>query len=205
MPAKPQEKSLTDQKLRLRRVSQGHVKNHMWPVEKKIECVTKYLAVGNMRLVSELTGVSYSLLRIWKMQDWWKVMEAEIIASRKIERTTKLSKIIDRSLEAISDRLENGEVFYNLKSGELDRRPVKLSDAVRAADSLMQREAALYKEAQNEQTVEATKSIEEQLTFLAKEFAKFNTKRTITQENKDVEDAVYEERKEGLREGETSV
>lgn len=196
---------MEDKLLRLRRVSEGHRKNTTWSVEKRIDAVTKYLALGNMRLVAELTGVSYTLLRHWKAEPWWMEIEAEIKASRRIQTDNKLSKIVDKALEAVGDRLENGDVFYDVKNGELSRKPVILRDALRAANDLMQRQEALNKNKEQEDDGVQAKSIQEQLTFLADEFAKFNTKRTVETVTEEIEDAVYDERETGLLEGETSL
>ena len=75
--------SLDNKSLNLNRVKYTHEKNCKFPVEKRIEVITKQLALGNMRLVADLTGVSYGLIRIWKTQPWWKEMELEIRNSRK--------------------------------------------------------------------------------------------------------------------------
>jgi hypothetical protein len=132
-------------------------------------------------------------------------IEAEIKASRRIQTDNKLSKIVDKALEAVGDRLENGDVFYDVKNGELSRKPVILRDALRAANDLMQRQEALNKNKEQEDDGVQAKSIQEQLTFLADEFAKFNTKRTVETVTEEIEDAVYDERETGLLEGETSL
>jgi hypothetical protein len=209
---KAQNKSTDDSNLRLRRSGKNHLKGQAWSVEKRIECVTKYLALGNMRLVADLTGVSYSLLRIWKMQDWWQTMEAEVRASRRLQTDSKLSKLVDKALETVGDRLEHGDFFYNVKDGSIDRRPVQMKDAVKAASELMQRQKDLAKMEQEEVQTITQKSIEEQLQMLASEFAKFNTKRTVElakpEDITDIEeedDALHDEWEEGLQEGEEGV
>jgi hypothetical protein len=95
----------------------AHLKHKHWPHEKRIEVATKWLALGNMRLVSELTGVDYQLCRMWKQQPWWAEVVAEIKASRNVVVDSKLSKIVDKSLEMIEDRLENGDIFQGKDRG----------------------------------------------------------------------------------------
>lgn len=197
---------IDEDKLKLRRVT-AKVRGE-WPIEKKIEAVTKYLALGNLALTAALTGVPPDTLKRWKAEGWWKEMEREVRASRRIEQDSKLSKIVDRALDTISDRLENGEVVMNPANGELVRRPVSLRDANNTANTLMQRQAILEKQNANEKTQEHQQTIQEQLSFLAGEFAKFNNRQkrlATTVDYKEIEDAVHEGWEEGLQEGSEGV
>ncbi len=187
--------------LQLKRVTAIHDKGYKWPVEKKIEVVTKWMALGNLRLVAELTGVSYGLVRIWKTQDWWADLVAEINASRNIQTNNKLQKIVDKSLEAVEDRVSNGEFTYNRKTGDIVRTPVSALTAHKIANDLITQQNNLMQQRANETAAHRTEKIEDTLKLLAVEFAKFNTGRTINVQAKDVSDAIYEEREAGLREG----
>lgn len=166
--------ALKDKNLRLSKVNIPHARNATWPVEKKIEAVTTYLALGNLRQVAAVTGVSHGMIKQWRIAPWWKELEAEIIASRRIASGNKLSKIVDKSLDVIDDRLDNGDFVYNSKSGEVHRKPVTLRDATTAANALMQRAAIIEKLNKDEAVVDATQTIQEQLVSLAAEFAKMN-------------------------------
>ena len=196
--------ALKDKNLRLSKVNIPHAKNATWPVEKKIEAVTTWLALGSLKQAAVVTGVSHGLIKQWKAMPWWKELQDEIIASRRIASANKLSKIVDKSLDVIDDRLDNGDFVYNSKSGEIHRKPVSLRDATSAANALMQRVAIIEKMNRDEQTVEATQTIQEQLANLAKEFAKMNKRnngKAETIEFKEIDDAVHEEREEGLQDG----
>lgn len=166
--------ALKDKNLRLSKVNIPHARNATWPVEKKIEAVTTYLALGNLRQVAAVTGVSHGMIKQWRIAPWWKELETEIIASRRIASGNKLSKIVDKSLDVIDDRLDNGDFVYNSKSGEVHRKPVTLRDATTAANALMQRAAIIEKLNKDEAVVDATQTIQEQLVSLAAEFAKMN-------------------------------
>lgn len=195
--------NLSDNKLRLNRINIPHAKNATWPIEKKIEAVTTYLVLGSLRQVAAATGVSYGMIKQWRIAPWWKEVEAEIVASRRVAAATKLSKIVDKSLDVIDDRLENGD-FIMTKEG-LTRKPVGLRDATSAANALMQRAAIIEKLNKDEAVVEATASIQEQLVNLAAEFAKFNkrdnTKAIDVAFTEEPDNAIYEERQEGLQTG----
>jgi len=203
--------SLTNKDLSLQRaVKYKHEKNCKFPVEKRIEVITKQLALGNMRLVADLTGVSYGLIRIWKTQPWWKEMELEIRNSRKARVDDKLNKIIDKALDTIDDRLENGDFVFDQKRGEISRKPVSLKEARGAANDLMQRQIAVEKLAQEEKHLTNTSTIKDQLADLALQFAAFNTNRTVEIVATDVApkgntNALHEERPSRLQTGERAV
>lgn len=194
---------LDDSKLKLRRVT-AKVRNE-WPIEKRIECVSKYLILGNLSLVAQLTGVSIATLEIWKKQPWWADLTNEVKATRRVQQDSKLSQIVDRALDTIADRLENGEHVYDQKTGSIVRKPVALRDANVTANTLMQRQAILEKLNREDNSNKETKTIQEQLSFLANEFAKFNKRQNglaTTVDYKEIEDdAVHEEWEEGLQEG----
>ena len=192
----------SDAALSLRRKS--GVKGKKWvhhPPEKKIEVVTKWLALGNLRLVSDLTEVNYETIKVWKQSPWWNDIVSEVKASRNAALDTKLSKIVDRALETIADRLENGNVKYDFKKGEAYREPVTIKDATSAAKALMDQQLQMekLKVVENSAATVAT-SVQDQIKMLAQEFAKFNTKRTVEMP-KEAEDAVQVER---LLPGETN-
>jgi hypothetical protein len=195
---------LNDKALQVRRVNAKHQKHKTWPIEKRIEVVTKYLALGNMSLVAELTGVGHQLCRLWKTQPWWKEMEAEIRAARTSQVDSKLSKIIDKSLEMIEDRLENGTVEV-AKDGSIFRRPANIKEITNVSQVLMGQQLQMQK-AQKEELVQQEQiSVKDQLAMLAAEFAKFNTKRTVDVVSKEISSAIHEEREEGLQEGSSTL
>lgn len=173
------ELDLSNKNLSIKRATKHvHQPGYKFPVEKRIEVVTKYLALGNMRLVSELTGVSYQLCRQWKTAPWWKELEDEIRAARTLELDNKLAKIVDKSLDTIADRLENGDVVFDQKSGTVVRKEVSLKDATKVATDLMTRQAVLQKQEKEVVAVQNTSTIQDQLRMLAMEFAKFNKTNT---------------------------
>lgn len=190
-----------DKQLKVKNLKIPRYGNERYSVEKKIEVVTQMLAIGNMRHVAAMTGVPWATIRYWRAQEWWKELEAEIKASRRAVTNTKLSKIVDKALEAVADRVENGNYIYDQKNETLVRRPVSALEATKVANDLMQRQRDLEQISLAEVQYQQTQTIQEQLKLLADEFSKFNQSRTINVKAMEVTDAVYEEREEGLQEG----
>lgn len=158
-------------------------------------------------MVAAGTGVDYGVLKQWRIAPWWKELEAEVKATRNIALDNKLSKIIERSMEATMDRLENGEVVLNNKTGELIRKPVAMKDAARVANDFLTRQQVLRKEETLTEQV-TQQSVNDQLKSLAMEFAKWTSKQkgeVIDVEVKETEDAFHAEWKEGLQTGSSPV
>jgi transposase-like protein len=196
MPATPDFKERL-KKITVRNMSVKHRTNTNWPMEKKIEVVSQFLVLGNMKMVAAMTGVSYDLIRQWKTQAWWKDLENEIRQTQNIEMDTKLSKIVDRSLDAVMDRVENGDFVYDQKAGVLKRKPANLRDVARVSVDMLSKRELLRGNA-TERRENSQVSVSEQLKLLATEFAKWQTpaKPTIDVEMVEVVDA-----KEVLPEG----
>lgn len=96
--------------------------------KQKYEAVVAFLAIGNMAIVADATGIPHDRLRQWKQLPWWKDIEAQVRNQHRVEVTGKLNKIIDKAAKVIEDRLENGDYRVS-KKGELLRIPVNAKTA----------------------------------------------------------------------------
>lgn len=206
MPATPEYKMRLAQ-ISLRNRKKTHSPGERWPLEKKIEVVTQYMLLGSLKVVSAVTGVPYDVVRKWKGQPFWRDLEAEIRSTEHIQMDSKLSKIVEKSLDATLDRVENGDFIYDQKSGEVRRKPAALRDIHRVAvDILAKRELLRGNATERKETTQIT--VAEQLKVLAAEMARWNNPNkqvVIDASTGEVEDAVYEEREEGLQDGEQEV
>ena len=162
-----------------------------WSWSDKTEAAKKYMLLGNMRIVSELTGISYNTLCDWRKQDWWSTLIDEIKAAQKAKRNTKMNEVIDESMEIIHDRIVNGDFILNNKTGEIQRKPVTLRDIGNLTNQLLTRQAQLEEITNRMENNKET--VQETLKTLAKEFAKWQR---ISNKNQ-AEDAVYAVHDEG--------
>jgi hypothetical protein len=194
------------------RLTKEKDKDYRWSWEKRIAVVTKYIALGNMRLVSELEGVNYDTLLQWKNEtEWWPNLVEEVKKAQRSETNTKLSKIVAKALNVIEDRIENGDirVRVNKETGDIEteRVPVSLKDATKAANDLLSQQIKMEEMTERVETNKT--SMQDTLKMLAGEFQKWslnqNKKSAETIEYKDITDAVHEEREEGLQTGSGSV
>jgi hypothetical protein len=173
----------------------------------KTKAVQLYMLNGNMRIVSEVTSVPYDTLCDWKKQEWWATVVDELRAAAKAKRGTKLSHIVDVSLELVQDRLEKGDWIYNQKTGQLVRKPVSLRDVAQVTNNLMDKQIQLETLADKVDNNKTT--VQETLAMLAKEFQKLNRNKQKTDAVdaviKELPDALHDEWEEGLQEGSGEV
>jgi hypothetical protein len=183
------------EELRISKMDQA-VERGRYTWEKKYSVVAIYLQCGSLRETESQTGVSVPTLENWRKSAWWDDLVAQIKTAQTSQQNNKLTQLINKSLGIVEDRLENGEMILNNKTGELVRKPVGIRDATRAASELMQRQVQLNKTLAIEQVQKQT--VDETLKFLANEFAKMVNKKPEVIDLEETEDAIYEERKEGL-------
>lgn len=172
------------------------IKRDRYTWEQKVEVATLFQQLGNIRIVSEKTGVPYQTIIDWRRTDWWVDLLDELKQIKRTKTGTKLAEIIEQSITVVQDRLENGDFVLNNKTGEITRRPVSLRDAAQVTNNLITRQIQMEELA--EKLVNRKESIKETLNVLAKEFAKFNKEQqkqnATTIEFKEVPDAIHEER-----------
>lgn len=197
-----------DHELKLSNLGLKEPKGRAWPWEKRIEVVSKWLVLQNMRVVSEQTGVHYEVIKDWKNSDWWDDLVEQIKKTKELELDNKLSKIIDRSLAVVADRLENGDLILNNKTGELVRKPVSMKDSAKVASDLLAKQILIKEKSE---TVQIKKeSVKEQLALLAQEFSKWNKRQLKNSATdaviaKETHLAVHDQRETELQEGSGEV
>lgn len=138
---------------------------------KRQHAASLYNELGNMRLVSEKTGVPYPTLCDWKGEPWWARLIDEIHAAKAARRNKSVDALIDESLAVVADRLQNGDIYIT-KSGDVKRVPAKLKDVSSLTSEMMKQQNALNEQISRISTIES--STADLLINLAKEFKKFN-------------------------------
>lgn len=143
--------------------------NKHWSESQKLEAVQAFIMFGKTPQVEAATGIPRGTIAQWKLQNWWKDLEAELRSSDDIELSGKLKKVVDKSIDVIADRLENGDFVYNQKDGKLMRKPVSIRDAHVVAKDLIDKKRVL----DNKPTSITEHKIEDRLVDLQKRFEEF--------------------------------
>ena len=142
----------------------------------KTKACQLYMLTGNMRAVYDQLNINADTLYAWRKSEWWPTMVAEIRASQRAKTGQKLTDIIATSLEVVNDRLENGDIVLNNKTGELIRKPVSLRDAANVTNNLMTRQLQMEEIADKMENTSV--SVNETLKLLATEFQKWSKRIT---------------------------
>jgi uncharacterized protein YicC (UPF0701 family) len=158
--------------------------NGFYAEEVRIEAVSLYAALGNCAEVARIMNVAPTLIRKWKTLEWWELMMRRVHAEKDEELDSKFTKIVDKAVDEINDRLENGEFIYNAKTGETVRVKPKMRDvAMVAATNLEKRQLLRGQPTSRSEKVDVSDS----LLRLANEFAAFTKSKDVTPEANIVE------------------
>jgi hypothetical protein len=121
-------------------------KYQMYSDSNKVEVIKTYVALGgNLALTAAATKIPVRTLESWKIQSWWKHIVGELKKADKLELSAKTKTLIEKSLELMHDRLDNGDFFYNPKTGVIERKPVGIRDVHLIAKDLMDRKHIIDK------------------------------------------------------------
>lgn len=114
-----------------------HSVGEWWSEGKQLEVVTAYLILGKSNLVESLTGVPRGTIRRWKSAPWWKELVDQIQTEEDQELDAKLTKVVNKVLTVVDDRLDNGDFQYDPRTGEFVRKPVGLRDSWKAGKEMI--------------------------------------------------------------------
>lgn len=154
-----------------------------WSEKKKLEALSYFVANGSLAETSRHCQVPYYTLVTWKQSDWWKDKVRDIQNEDYDRLDVKLTKALDKALEQVMDRIENGDHIYDPRTGKIRQIPVKLRDANIAFNGLMDKRQLIRKQPTKiiEQTTTAA-----QLQNLANQFAAFVSGKAPVDNLKDV-------------------
>lgn len=103
------------------------IQKGMFPEEKKIEAATIYAATGSLQRAAELSGVPVTVVRGWRQTDEFQALLKEVWTENNEKIDAKFTAIIEKSLDAIVDRLDNGDFFVR-RDGQLARKPISAKE-----------------------------------------------------------------------------
>jgi len=138
--------------------------------EKRIQAVTAYLGLGNAELVGALVKVPSGTIRAWKKEPWWADLEAQLRDEENVRADKKLTSVVDRTMDLLADRVENGDFVWDSKNSKLERRPLLARDGVRVLGELFDRREFLRRARQEKEL--NVQNVEQTLLRVAEQFIK---------------------------------
>lgn len=100
-----------------------------WSDSQRIEAVTTYLSLGNLALTARVLKIPEMTLRTWKAKDWWRDIESELKVQDNLQLSARLKRIVESTLSVTEDRITNGDFIFDMKTGNMVRKPVSMRDA----------------------------------------------------------------------------
>ena len=145
-----------------------------WDKRKQLAAVTTYLATGSIAETSRICNIPYRTVQSWKLDsDWWQQTIDEIQSGENQKTDVKMSKVIDKTLEMLMSRIEEGDYQYDQKTGRLVKVPLKARDLERISSGLFDKRQLIRKQPTNIKQSDLNQA--DRLLKLAEQFAKFTT------------------------------
>jgi len=148
--------------------TQPHQAGH-WSEKKQLEVVTTYLALGNLAETSRVCNIPLITVKKWKEKPWWSELVSSIQSGDGQKADNKMSKVIDKALDLIMDRMEQGDYQYDQKTGRLVKVPLKARDLERVASGLFDKRQLIRKQPTNIKASDLGQA--DRLLKLAEQFA----------------------------------
>lgn len=147
-----------------------------------------------------MCNIPLPTLRTWRKSPWWQELIDSIQSGENQKTDNKMSKLIDRALDILVTRMEEGDYQYDQKTGRMVKVPLKARDLERITSGLFDKRSLIRKEPTAIKAEELNQA--ERLLSLAKEFAKLTGKKEkVIEGTWEVDDAVHDEWPERLQEG----
>ena len=150
--------------------------NTKYTPEERIMAATYYAVTGSSlqaadKCKAQGTPIPASTRRKWKnTTSWWKPVLHEVRKAKQEELDAKLTSIIMEGAEKLEDRVRNGNIKLNPKTGELNRIPMTSGELSKDAVGIPYDKRALMRGDPTSRTEKIDPKI--MLEDLAKQFVK---------------------------------
>ena len=148
-------------------------------LEQKTDACALYCVYGNVDEVSDMTGIPPKILREWKDEPWWAEIQKKVFVEQNEKLASRINGVLDKSLEHLVDRLDNGDFLWDVRKSKLVRKPVDTKVLGTLFNNLVHRRQLIRGEPTNITTQVA---VDDRLRLLASQFEKFAAAKEITQE-----------------------
>ena len=150
--------------------------NTKYTPEERIMAATYYAVTGSSLQASEKCGqtgthIPASTIRKWKnTTSWWKPVLHEVRKAKQEELDAKLTSIIMEGADKLEDRVRNGNIKLNPRTGELNRIPMTSGELAKDAVGIPYDKRALMRGDPTSRTERVDPKL--MLEDLAKQFVK---------------------------------
>ena len=145
-------------------------------LEQKTDACALYCVYGDVDQVSEMTGIPSKFLREWKDEPWWAEIQKKVFVEQNEKLASRISSVLDKSLDHLVDRLDNGDYLWDVRKSKLVRKPVDTKVLSTVFNHLIHRRQLIRGEPTN---ITAAVGVDDRLKMLASQFEKFANAKEI--------------------------
>lgn len=139
-------------------------------LDQKTDACALYCVYGDVDQVSEMTGIDPKFIRQWKDEPWWTEIQKKVFVEQNEKLASRISGVLDKSLEHLVDRLDNGDYLWDVRKSKLVRKPVDTKVLSNLFNNLVTRRQLIRGEPTSISTQVA---VDDRLKLLATQFEKF--------------------------------
>lgn len=147
-------------------------------LEQKTDACAMYCVYGDIDQVSELTGIPAKFLREWKSEPWWTEIQKKVFVEQNEKLAGRITGVLDKSLEHLVDRLDNGDFLWDVRKSKLVRKPVDTKVLATVFNTLVTRRQLIRGEPTS---ITTQVGVDDRLKLLAQQFEKFAASKEVEQ------------------------
>ena len=163
-------------------------------LEQKTDACAMYCVYGDIDQVSELTGIPAKFLREWKSEPWWTEIQKKVFVEQNEKLAGRITGVLDKSLEHLVDRLDNGDFLWDVRKSKLVRKPVDTKVLATVFNTLVTRRQLIRGEPTS---ITTQVGVDDRLKLLAQQFEKFAASKEVEQIAPTVIDVSFTEEPNG--------
>lgn len=148
-------------------------------LEQKTDACTLYCVYGDVDQVSEMTGIPGKFIRDWKNEPWWAEIQKKVFVEQNEKLASRINGVLDKSLDNIVDRLDNGDFLWDVRKSKFVRKPVDTKVLATVFNSLVTRRQLIRGEPTS---ITSQLGVDDRLKLLAAQFEKFAVAKEVVQE-----------------------
>lgn len=163
-------------------------------LEQKTDACAMYCVYGDIDQVSELTGIPAKFLREWKSEPWWTEIQKKVFVEQNEKLAGRITGVLDKSLEHLVDRLDNGDFLWDVRKSKLVRKPVDTKVLATVFNTLVTRRQLIRGEPTS---ITTQVGVDDRLKLLAAQFEKFAAAKEVEQLAPVITDVTFTEEPNG--------
>lgn len=163
-------------------------------LEQKTDACAMYCVYGDIEQVSELTGIPAKFLREWKQEPWWNEIQKKVFVEQNEKLAGRISGVLDKSLEHLVDRIDNGDYLWDVRKSKLVRKPVDTKVLATVFNTLVTRRQLIRGEPTS---ITTQVGVDDRLKLLAQQFEKFAAAKEVEQIAPVITDVTFTEESNG--------